>query len=76
MEDGRSIIGDQHCNGQGNHLGSAVSLVQNQRLAYKLVDVIDLEEILRKMASVNNLQTLSLLYMKGQEDGMVGTCKI
>ena len=69
-------MGNQHCNGRCNHLGSAASFVQNQRLAYKLVDVIDLEEILRKMASVNNLQTLSLLYMKGQEDGMVGTCKI
>ena len=35
---GRSFMGNQHCNGRCNHLGSAASFVQNQRLAYKLVD--------------------------------------
>ena len=42
----------------------------------KLSYLINVEEFFGKMASVNNLQTPSLLYMKGQEDGMVGTCKI
>ena len=35
---GCSIMGNQHCNGQCSCLGSAASFVQNQRLAYKLVD--------------------------------------
>ena len=33
---GRSIMGNQHCNGRYDHLGSVASFVQNQRLAYKL----------------------------------------
>ena len=35
---GRSIMGNQHCNGRCNHLGLAASFVQTQRLPYKLVD--------------------------------------
>ena len=38
---GCSIMGNQHCNGRCNRLGSAASFVQNQRLAYKLVEDID-----------------------------------
>ena len=33
-------MGNQHCNGQCNHLGSGASFAQNQRLAYKLVDIL------------------------------------
>ena len=35
---GRSIMGNQHYNGRCNHRCLAASFVQNQRLAYKLVD--------------------------------------
>ena len=31
-------MGNQHCNGQCNHHGTAASFVLNQRLANKLVD--------------------------------------
>ena len=35
------ITGNQHCNGRCNHLGSTAFFVQNQRLAYKLVDIAE-----------------------------------
>ena len=39
----RSIMGNQHCNGRCNHLGSAASFVQNLRLAYNTVDLVPFE---------------------------------
>ena len=36
---GCGIMENQYCNGRCNSLGSAASFVQNQRLAYKLVDM-------------------------------------
>ena len=37
---GRSITGNQHCDGRCNRLCSAASFVQNQRLSYTLVDLL------------------------------------
>ena len=37
---GHSIMGNQHYNGQYDHLDSVASFVQNQRLAYKLCSTL------------------------------------